>query len=286
MTTISSMKKTLAAFLFLTAISVNSFAGNSDTYKTISYQVEQPGATSDVSVVFPVDVREPVRTAVIDYIFEMLRAYKGDALPGTPKPKNCNEATFKSLLSQFAESSASWYGESQQEYAASLAEEGETYDVAWYININIRKAAETPQYVSYVSYCGEFQGGAHDERSFDAVTIRKSDGKRIKDIFREGVDAQMQPLLWKYLLAEYDSEEDKQEYRKAILDYLDYQNVDILLLPSDSYIAPDCIHLVYQYYEICPWAMGAPDVVIPISEALPYLTKEAAQLVKNVKTRR
>lgn len=286
MTTISKIKKMLALTLLAVTATVNCFAGNRDTYKTIAYQVEQPGASSEVSVDFPVDVKEPVRSAVIEYIFHALTAYKGDALPGTPKPEDCTETTMKTILNQFAETLASWYGSEREEYAASLAEEGETYDVEWYINISVNKAAETQQYVSYACYYGDYQGGAHGQRYSDAVTIRKSDGKRIKDIFREGVDAQMQPLLWKYLLAEYDSEEDKQEYRKAILDYLDYQNVDILLLPSDSYIAPDGIHLVYQYYEICPWAMGAPDVVIPISEALPYLTKEAAQLVKNVKTRR
>ncbi|MBR5687180.1 MAG: DUF3298 domain-containing protein [Prevotella sp.] len=280
------MRKTLTAALFLVAFSINCFADNRDTYKTISYEVEQPGATSEVSVDFPVDVREPVRTAVIDYIFETLRAFKGDALPNTPAPKNCTEAVVKPILSQFTETLASWYGGEQQEYAASLAEEGETYDVLWYINIAVNKAAETPQYVSYTSYLGDFQGGAHGQSYSDAITIRKSDGKRIKDIFRDGVEAQIQPLLWKYLLIDYESEEDKQEYRNGIMDYLDFQNTDIVPLPEVSYLAPDGVHLTYQYYEICPWAMGAPDPVIPYSEALPYLTKEAAQLVKSVKTRR
>ena len=286
MTIIPLMKKTLSAVLLLTAVSVNCLADNRDTYKTITYEVEQPGATSQVSIDFPVDVKEPVRSAVINYIFEELRAYKGDALPNTPTPKNCTEAVVNTIISQFAETLASWYGSEQQEYAASLAEEGETYDVPWYVNISINKSAETPQYVSYTGYYGDYQGGAHDQRYSDAVTIRKSDGKRIKDIFRENIDEQIQPLLWKYLLADYESEEDKQEYRNEIMTYLGYQGTNIVPLPDASYLAPDGVHLTYQYYEICPWAMGAPEPVIPIREALPYLTKEAAQLVKATKKRR
>ena len=286
MTTISKIKKTLALTLLAVTATVNCFAGNRDTYKTIAYQVEQPGASSEVSVDFPVDVKEPVRSAVIEYIFHALTAYKGDALPGTPKPEDCTETTIKTILNQFAETLASWYGSEREEYAASLAEEGETYDVEWYINISVNKAAETQQYVSYACYYGDYQGGAHGQRYSDAVTIRKSDGKRIKDIFRDGVDEEMQPLLWKYLLSDIDSDEGKQEYRNMIMTYLGNEQTAIVPLPYVSYLAPDGIHLEYQPYEIGPWSLGAPNIVIPVSEALPYLTKEAAKLVKNIKMRR
>lgn len=283
MTTVSVIKKTLALTLLAVTATVNCFAGNRDTYKTIAYQVEQPGASSEVSVDFPVDVKEPVRAAVLEYIYDALRAFKSDLMPEDPSMKYCTEATFKTVISDFAETLASWYGREQQEYAASLAEEGETYETEWYIHISINKAAETPQYVSYASYYGDYQGGAHGGRFSDGVTIRKSDGKRIKDIFRDGVESQMQPLLWKYLLAEMSSEEEKQEYRNEIMTYLGDQSKKDVPLASVSYLAPDGIHLEYQSYEIGPWSLGAPNIVIPVSEALPYLTKKAARLVNGKK---
>ena len=279
MTIASGMKKMLVTALLVFAATIDCRAANTANYKTITYEMEFPGATSNVSVDFPVSVQEPLRSAIIDYILERLGTYKSEQLPA-PISDKCDEETFKTFLSQLAENLAKTYGEEQREFAESMEDEGEAYTMTWYVNIRIEKAAETDKYVSYVYYFGDYEGGVHGERSEDGITIRKSDGKRITDIFKDDVEEAMQPLLWKYILPLDTPEDERKEYRKGIEEYLEYQKHNLLPLPSITFLTPDGIHLQYYYYSICPWAMGAPLIVLPINEAMPYLTRQAAQLVK------
>ena len=267
------MKKILLFALFLLPLGLWGAK-----YKTITFEMEYPGATSKVSVDFPIDVQEPLRSAIVSYILERLESHKAEVLQ-LPTAK-CDEPTFNEFLSEYAENLAKSYGEEQREYAESQRELGEEYNVTFYVNIYIPKTAETDQYVSYAYYFGDFEGGVHGERYSDGVTIRKRDGKRIEDIFKDDVEEAIQPLLWKAILASDDADGDSSEYRKGIEDYLHMEKLELLPLPSVAFLTPESVHIEYQYYQICPWAQGAPTAEIPISEVLPFLTKEAAKLLK------
>ena len=274
------MKKIL--FFALLLVQASSLWGKTERetpYKNITYEVETPGATSRVSVDFPVNVQEPLRSKVVGYILERLDSYRGENLAAPAN--NCDEETFNQFLSELATKLATRYGEEQREYAESMKEAGEEYNVTFYVNIYIPKAAETEQFVSFACYFGDFEGGVHGERYSDGVTFRKRDGKRMDDIFKDDVDEAIQPLLWKAILASDDADGDSSEYRKGIEDYLSMEKLELLPLPSVAFLTPEGVHIEYQYYQICPWAQGAPTAEIPIGEALPFLTKEAARLVKN-----
>ena len=117
MTIASRMKKMLIAALLVFAATIDCMAANTANYKTITYEMEYPGATSNVSVDFPVSVQEPLRSAIIDYILERLGTYKSDQLPA-PISNKCDEETFKKFLSQLAETLAKTYGEEQRETLA------------------------------------------------------------------------------------------------------------------------------------------------------------------------
>ena len=278
------MKKILFfALLLMQAPSLWGETERETPYKNITYEVENSGANARVSVDFPVNVQEPLRRAVVGYILERLDSYRGENL-AAPSDK-CDEETFNTFLSELATNLATRYGEEQRDYAKSMEEAGEEYNVTFYVNIYIPKAAETEEFVSFACYFGDFEGGVHGERYSDGVTFRKRDGKRMDDIFRNDVDEAIQPVLWKAILASDDADGDS-EYRKGIEDYLSMEKLELLPLPSVAFLTPEGVHIEYQYYQICPWAQGAPTAEIPIGEALPFLTKEAAKLVKTVNKRR
>ena len=96
MTIASRMKKMLIATLLFFAATIDCMAANTANYKTITYEMEYPGATSNISVDFPVSVQEPLRSAIIDYILERLGTYKSDQLPA-PISNKCDEETFKKV---------------------------------------------------------------------------------------------------------------------------------------------------------------------------------------------
>ena len=282
------MKNLLFVLLWMAFMAIPATADDAVAISSIKCEKEQVGATAEISVEFPVCDDSPTRRAIIDYICQSLQTIgyfsvlreEGPLSPADKDvhfpPNTCDETTFKTFLEEVTTVVCKLTSGDQQEYAHSLEENGGSYQVKWFNNRYIRKAADTDAYVSYTTYWGEYIGGAHDSRGSDAITIRKSDGQPIASIFREDVVDDMQPLLWKYLIISEDPE-NPEKYRAEIKEFLkaNYGNSEHLLLPEGtSYLAPDGVHILYQPLEICFWP-GEPEIIIPYSAAKPYLTKEA-----------
>ena len=284
------MKKLLSAIFWMVFTAMPAIADDTVTISSIKSEKEQVGANAQISVDFPVGDDNPTRRSIIDYIYENLRTMgylsvlrEEGPLPPADKdvqfPSNtCDETTFRTFLDQLTTVVCKLTSGDQQEYAHSLEEDGESYQAKWFNNMYIGKVAETDTYVSYATYWGEYCGGAHDNRGSNAITISKADGMPITDIFKEDVEEDMQPLLWKYLIVS-ENPENPAEYRAEIQKFLkaNYGNSEDLLLPQGtSYLAPDGVHILYQPLEICFWP-GEPEIIIPYSEAKPFISKEAAK---------
>lgn len=282
------MKRLTFILFWMAIMTLPVMADGTLTFNSIECEKEQPGATSQVTVQFPTGNDSPLRRAIIDYIYQNLRTMgflsilreEGPLAPSDKDvhfPSNtCDETSFRTLLEEVTAIVCKLTSDDQQEYARSLGEDGETYEAKWFENKFIGIEAETDAYVSCVTYWGEFCGGAHDNRGSNATTIRKSDGKTIARIFKEDVEEDMQPLLWKYLIIS-ENPDNAEEYRAEIRKFLkaNYGNSEYLPLPEGtSYLAPDGVHILYQPLEICFWP-GEPEIIIPYSAAKPFLTKEA-----------
>lgn len=272
------IKKNFLSILLLFFAAANAMAGDTLTISNIGFEKKLPGGSSTVNIDFPLGDNNAVRRAVVDYIYEGLQFFSGVQI--AYPPNTCDEPTFKTFLEEYTQALCQITAEEQQEYAQSFEDEEEPYNMDWFSNLAVLKAADTDRYVSYVFYWGEFCGGAHDNRGSSAITIRKSDGARMDDIFKEDVEDDMQPLLWKYLIASEEPEDEK-EFVDEINQFLEanYGLRDFLHLSQRSYLAPDGIHLVYDPLEICFWYMGAPEITIPYQDAKPFVTKEISQLI-------
>lgn len=258
---------------------LNATTKDSLTVEWIEFEKEERGGSSRISAEFPVGDDSPLRRTVIDYIFECLDIYPSLE---TKFPSNtCDVAAFRKFLKEYTTTLCQNNAADQNDYAKSLSDDGEDsdYNVTWFTNISVQKAAETDLYVSYVGYSGEFMGGAHDQRGSRAATIRKADGAKLEDIFVEDAADNMQPILWKYLI-EWQQPSDKDEYIAEINRFLkaNYGITDYLHLSGAIYLAPDGVHLQYQPLDICFWP-DEPELVIPYDEAKPFLTEEARKLI-------
>ena len=257
---------------------INSDA-DSLSINTIEFEKELPGCSSRVTVEFPLGENNRVHRAVMDYILDVCINF-APGVEVTQPSNTCDVYTFKRYLEEYTITKCLLSAQDQHDYALSFGEDGEQYKVQWFSNLFIQKTADTDLYVSYAVYHGEFAGGAHDERGSGAVTIRKSDGVRINDFFVEDAEENMQPLLWKYLIAS-ESPDNEQEFIAEINKFLkaNYNIENYLHLPYGSiYLANDGIHIMYQPLEICFWP-GEPELVIPYDEAKTFLTPEVSQLV-------
>ena len=270
--------KGLFVMLLMTVVALNAWADNTVDVSDVESESSLPNVTSEMSVDFPTGADSQLRRAIIDFIYDQFQSiYQGVELE---HPSNtCSEAEFKAYLDKFNKTLCQLTAEDRRESFAD-SDGGETDEAPWYSNLYINKVADTDQYVSFTTYNVAFSGGAHEERSTDAVTIRKADGAVVSNIFADNVEEKMQPLLWKYLIAS-ENPDDPEEYRAEINRFLEanYGQSDYLHLPADNaYLAPDGVYILYQPLEICFWP-GEPVIVIPPDEAKPYLTSEAARLL-------
>ena len=149
-------------------------------------------------------------------------------------------------------------------------------------SLTLKFLTDMPKCVSYLTCYEEFSGGVHGMYYYWPCTIRKSDGKRLTNILKENLEEKMQEVLWNCLLNNAE-EDNKAGYREAFESYLDYAygNKKHLPLPeAEPWIGHDGLHLQYQPYEIGTWAMGSVEILIPTEQALPFVSDEAASLMK------
>lgn len=179
---------------------------------------------------------------------------------------------------QELDSMANFYAQRQLD---SLKEyhEGVQPDLPYMNSFEARKVFETPKVVSYEINTYDFMGGAHGSASSYGCTFRKSDGRR----------------LGREVLSFADSGYDiwQKMYNDGLKKYLEVSSDQKLfstlfveggVIPDtkeEPYFTKDGLRFVYQQYEIGPYAIGMPEVVIPYDKLKPYIKKSLVSLFFN-----
>lgn len=140
-----------------------------------------------------------------------------------------------------------------------------TYDV------RIRKIYETDLLVTYQYEMEGYFGGAHGARAVQGVTFRKVDGRRMDwNIFLPDKSWEVQKLITKAIQKDYFEIEDDKEFHDALL-IGEYE--DILPRPQTCPVyVKDGISIIYQQYEVAPYAAGLPSCVLPYAQVKPLLS--------------
>lgn len=140
-----------------------------------------------------------------------------------------------------------------------------TYDV------RVRKIYETDLLVTYQYEMEGYFGGAHGARVVQGVTFRKVDGRRMDwNIFLPDKSWEVQKLITKAIQKDYFEIEDDKEFHDALL-IGEYE--DILPRPQTCPVyVKDGLSIIYQQYEVAPYAAGMPSCVLPYAQVKPLLS--------------
>lgn len=146
--------------------------------------------------------------------------------------------------------------------------------------LSVRKTADNDRYVSYQTTSYAFLGGAHGSATDYTVNIAKPSGRVVSPTVDTLQVKAMQPILRKGVLGYLHEQGETDVTEKTLGDYLFVENGLIPLPVRQPYLADDGVHFIYQQYEIGPYAMGMVEFTVPYAEIKPFLSKDAAQLVR------
>lgn len=170
-----------------------------------------------------------------------------------------------------------YYGEAHTDSLRSILKDG----VPDYAELNYEatmdKIYESDKVVTYTLTTYLDFGGAHPLTRETGATFSKEDGKLMTwDIVRSDRKAELNDVLKDMLKTYFDAGSDRK-----LADFLQgVKSVSELPLPSTSpYMTEKGYVVIYQQYEIAPYAMGMPGDTIPYNTLSPCLTEEAQKLI-------
>lgn len=155
----------------------------------------------------------------------------------------------------------------------------------YYIESNITKLFENDKVITVSASGYDFLGGVHGQGYSSAVTLRKSDGKVIsKDLLKADAWNQLQDKVAASLCKYLEVENNKELYEILFKENIKFDEAtNTLTIPAPQnqpFIVNDTVVFLYGAYEIAPYAVGMPEVALPIKDIEAQLNPEVAELFK------
>lgn len=152
-------------------------------------------------------------------------------------------------------------------------------------SITIKKVYETEQFITLEASTYWYGGGAHGGASLSGATFRKSDGRKFDKSMIANEQA-LHPLLEKGLIKAFEVK-NREELGDALMlstasgdDDAETKLMFLRLPETQPWLTKAGMMLVYQQYEIGPYAVGMPTVAIPYSKLKNFLNSTGKGYVK------
>jgi len=178
-------------------------------------------------------------------------------------------------------------------------ESGFGYGLQYSYYRRIFKFEDNDRYVTYLTNGEGFMGGAHGYATSTGITFRKSDGKRLgyhtdynqekgvfemknQTLFSQPESPQLAALLKEGIRSYFQAYDQTISTDDELKDMLiGIEDINHIPLPNTPpYFTKDGLCFTYQQYEIAAYAMGMITFNITYDKIRPFLTAEAAELVK------
>lgn len=216
-------------------------------------------AVSKVSAVYPVG-----QTALADSVREWICGKLGCDGSGL----TVADAAGEFVKSTLAEAKSDFEGFQEEGFAFTYG-----YQVA------VDTLFSSPALSTYASTFYAYIGGAHGMSAYTPATFLSSDGVRLTwgNTLRPGCEAQMVELIKRGL--------DDQYFRPNGMSLAIGEGLlvdpDSIGLPSAApFITSKGLQVIYQQYEIAPYAAGMPACALPLDSVMPLLTSAMQSALK------
>ncbi len=165
--------------------------------------------------------------------------------------------------------------------------DNDDYRVNLCCSVSVRKAVETPTYITYYMNTYTEMGGPHGSYTWYAVNISKLTNKPIEKAIDSSKTKALQGILIKGI-EQYYKEAGEEDFKiSQLYTYLDpvgeKPNKLIPLPVSTPYLEKDSLCFIYQQYEIAPYSDGLVSFNVALKDIKPYLRKEVQDLIENKK---
>lgn len=185
----------------------------------------------------------------------------------------------KALVEKFAEAKNKELSETMSEFG------GETSFKAIYI-VSVKETAQTSQFVTMEKDAYIYTGGAHGISEWNAITLKKSDGKQLKDILNDNINSPEFKNLLKQGVEAYFTQikgaVDKCDFQPITLQnevFEDFAVNDLPLPAQKPFLTDKGVGFAYMPYEISWYANGRIAFVLPYSEMKNYLQEDVLKLL-------
>ena len=153
------------------------------------------------------------------------------------------------------------------------------------IETNITKAFENDKVITLIAGGYNFLGGVHGQGYSSGVTFRKSDGKILsKDMLKADGWNQLQDKVAASLCKYLEVENNKELYEILFKENIKFDEAtNALTIPAPQnqpYIVDNNVVFQYAAYEIAPYAVGLPEVALPIKDIEAQLNPEVVELFR------
>ena len=152
---------------------------------------------------------------------------------------------------------------------------------SWEYDFNLRKVADTLNYVVFLSENYVYMGGAHGGVTGGGyLTYDKKSGSLVEKMLDPACVTDIQPVLVRGLMRYY-SEVGAEMPEEEMLEHLQVEGGIIPLPAWTPYPTKEGLVFVYQQYEIASYADGMPSFTVPYAEIKPWLTAEAKSVLSS-----
>jgi len=160
--------------------------------------------------------------------------------------------------------------------------EDDGMEVGMFSHTSIKLAENEAKYLTYVIENEAYEGGAHGYTICYGVTINKLTGIIERQLLKNTSSEAFRQLLVAGLMHYFSQfSPNPLTEEEQLADELLIDDMKELSLPGQNmpYLTKAGIVITYSPYEIAPYAAGIPTFTIPFSEARPFMTKAAEQLI-------
>jgi len=249
----------------------NFVSEDNTAHSYLKMDVDLPIAKSEAET----KIREAL-LGVIDAQLAFICSYEGERVFPAFEGKADNAA----LVSYYRKNALAQLGKLSDEDAAERAVYFDGEFPGWGYEFSLKKVADTLAYVVFDNTDYVYTGGAHGGViGRGAMTFDRNSGAQIKEFFKEGSAAGMQPLLVKGLISYFSQYGEKLDEASLREHLMLWESPDIPLPGWAPCPTAEGLAFTYQQYEIASYADGMPNFTIPYDELAPFLSEEAKALL-------